>query len=244
MTFRDRTILITGGTSGIGRALAQELDRSGNTVVVCGRREDRLAQVREQFPAIVTRRCDLTRADQRRELVDWVCARYPALDVLVNNAGVQLRFDATRPADLTRVSHEIELNLVAPLHLSTLLAGHLAGRPGAAIVNISSGLAFSPLAEVGLYSATKAAVHSLTLTMRHQLKGMGIRVIEIAPPAVDTELGGDRRDDPARTHGGMPVADFVAAAMAGLASGSDEILVGGAARMKASPEEMFALMNR
>ncbi len=244
MTMKDSTILITGGTSGIGLALAEGLAGWGNTVIVCGRREDRLAEVRQRLPRIVTRACDLAGAEQRLELVDWLVERHPAVNVLVNNAGVQLRFDATRPVDLARVHQEIELNLVAPVHLSSLLAGHLAGKPGATIVNISSGLAFVPLAEVGLYSATKAAIHSLTLTMRYQLKGMGIRVVELAPQATDTELGADRRDDPGRSHGGMPLEEFLAEALAGLASGADEIMVGAAARMRAAGDGMFPMLNR
>src|SRR4051794_35677122 len=244
MAVRDGRVLVAGGTGGIGRALAVELDHRGNQVIVCGRREDRLAEVRKQNPTIVTRVCDLADAGQREQLAGWLLDNHPELNVLVNNAGLQLPFDATRPVEVDRIRREAELNLVAPVHLTSLLAEHLAGRPGAMVVNISSGLAFAPLAEVGFYSATKAAVHSLTLTMRHQYKALGIRVVEIAPPAVDTELGAERRADPTQSHGGMPVAEFVARSMAGLESGSDEIMVGGAARMRNAPDEMFAVLNR
>ncbi len=218
MVMNDSMVLIIGGTGGIGRALAERLDGLGNTVIIGGRREDRLAEVRQRLPRIITRPCDLASAQQRHELVDWLVEQHPAVNVLVNNAGVQLRFDVTRPVDLARGHQEIELNLVAPVHLSSLLAGHLAGKPGATIVNISSGLAFVPLAEVGLYSATKAAIHSLTLTMRYQLKGMGVQVVELAPQATDTELGVDRRHDRGQSHGGMPLEEFLAEALAGLAS--------------------------
>jgi len=237
------TILVTGGTSGIGRGLAVALHRAGHQVITCGRRTDRLAELRDAYPDIVTRGCDLADAGQRAELAAWVVADHPELNVLVNNAGLQLPFDATRPADPATVRDELEINLVAPLHLTTLLVGHLAGRPGATVVNISSGLAFAPLAEVGLYSATKAALHSLTLTLRHQYRPLGVRVVEVAPPAVDSELGSARRNDPDRSHGGMPVDAFVAEAMAGLASDQDEVMVGGAARMRAAPDQMYQLMN-
>lgn len=244
MALRDRTILITGGTGGIGRALAEEFDRLGNTVIVCGRRTERLAELTARSPGIVGIPCDVGDATQRRELAERVVAEHPALDVLVNNAGVQLRLDLTGPVDLDRVRLELETNLVAPVHLTSLLAGHLASRPEGTVINISSGLAFAPLAEVALYSATKAAIHSLTLSMRHQLGRKGVRVIEVAPPAVDSELGADRRTDPDATHGGMPLAEFVRHTMTGLKAGEDEILVGGAARMRSAPEQMFAAMNR
>lgn len=243
MILSDRTILVTGGTSGIGRSLARELDRSGNTVIVCGRDEDRLAEVRAESPRIATRRCDLAYADQREELSEWLAKEHPMADVLINNAAVQYRFDVTQPIDLIRTHHQIEVNLIAPLHLSSLLAEQLAGKPGAAIVNITSALAFVPLVEIGLYSATKAALHSLTLSMRHQLKGMGIQLVEIAPPKVDTTIGPELRDDPTQTQGGMPVPEFVASALAGLASEADEILIGTAAPFKAAPEAAFSTLN-
>jgi uncharacterized oxidoreductase len=244
MDLHNRTILITGGTGGIGRALAEEFYRLGNTVIVCGRRTERLAELRERSPGIVGIRCDVADAAQRRDPAERVIVDHPTLDVLINNAGVQLRSDLSQPLDLDRVYLELETNVVAPLHLTSLLAGHLASRPAGIVINVSSGLAFAPLADVALYSATKAAIHSLTMSMRHQLGRSGVRVIEVAPPAVDTELGVDRRSDPTATHGGLPVADFVRDTMAGLADGSDEILVGGAARMRAAPDEMFLVMNR
>jgi uncharacterized oxidoreductase len=244
MALRNRTILVTGGTGGIGRALAEEFDRLGNTVVVCGRRTERLAELSERSPGILGIPCDVTDAAQRRELAERVVAEHPTLDVLINNAGVQLRFDVSKPVDLDRVRQELETNLVAPLHLTSLLADQLASRPDGTVINVSSGLAFAPIAEVAMYCASKAAVHSLTLSMRHQLRRAGVRVIEVVPPSVDTELGVDRRSDPTATHGGMPVAEFVKHTIAGLAAGSDEILIGGAARIKAAPEQMFAAMNR
>jgi uncharacterized oxidoreductase len=243
VTLTDSTILITGGTSGIGRALAQELHRRGNTVIVCGRRADRLDAIRAEHPGIVTRVCDLACAADRTALADWAVAAHPDLNVLINNAGVQLRLDATRPVDLDRVHTEVEINLVAPVQLSSLFAGHLAGKPGATIVNVTSGLAFAPMAAVALYCATKAAVHSLTLSLRVQYAGLGIRVVELAPPAVDTELGTDRRSDPAATHGGMAIGEFVTLALAGLDSTDDEVLVGFAAQSRANPDQAFARLN-
>jgi uncharacterized oxidoreductase len=243
MILRDRTIMITGGTSGIGLALALELNRAGNSVIVCGRDPDRLAAVRDQAPDIVTRRCDLASTEQREELAEWLVKEYPAVDTLINNAAVQYRFDVTQPIDMVRTRHQIEVNLVAPLQLSSLLAAHLATRPAAAIVNMTSALAFLPLVEIGLYSATKAATHSLTISMRYQLKGLGIQVIEVLPPKVDTTIGAELRADPTQTQGGMPVPELVAQALAGLESGSEEILIGLAVRAKTDPEAVFWMLN-
>jgi uncharacterized oxidoreductase len=241
MKLHDRTIVITGGTSGIGRGLAEHFAALNNTVIVCGRRQERLAELTARQPRIVTRRCDVSVDAERVEFVRWLLDAHPDVDMLINNAGVQLRLDPSRPIDLARVRQELELNIVAPLHLSGLLAGHLANRD-ATIVNVTSGLAFVPLAEVAVYSATKAALHSLTMTMRHRLNGT-VRVIELVPPAVDTELGTDRRTDPTATHGGMPLDEFLSAAITGLAATDDEILVGGAANMRTAPDELFTILN-
>ncbi|NUT34207.1 MAG: SDR family NAD(P)-dependent oxidoreductase, partial [Hamadaea sp.] len=184
MILSDRTIMLTGGSDGIGRAMALDLAARGNTVIVCGRNTERLAEVGAASDRIVTRRCDLAGADQRVELAEWLIKEFPALDTLVNNAAVQYRFDVTQPIDLVKFQHQLEVNVVAPLHLSSLLADHLAGNPGAAIVNLTSALAFVPLVEIGVYSATKAAMHSLSLSMRHQLGDRGIQIVEIAPPKV------------------------------------------------------------
>jgi uncharacterized oxidoreductase len=243
MDLTNNTFVITGGTSGIGRGLAEELDRLGSTVIICGRREDRLDAVRAERPRIITRRCDVADDDERRALAQWLTDEHPKFSVLVNNAGVQLTFDAREPVDLDRVRTELELNLIAPLHLSSLLAPHMAHRAGATIVNVSSGLAFVPLSIVGLYCASKAALHSLTMSLRHQYRPLGISVVELVPPAVDTELGADRRTDPEATHGGMPIAQFVAEALAGLAADDPEIMVGSTSHFRANPDEMYARMN-
>lgn len=243
LSIMKRTVLITGGTSGIGRALAEKFDRLGNTVLVCGRRADLLADLHDRHPGIAVRRCDLTVDDERQQLADWLAKEHPGLDLVVNNAGIQLRFDVTRPIDPARLRAETDINVIAPAHLTSLLAGQLAGKPDALVVNITSALAFAPLVKAGFYSATKAAMHSLTISMREQLRELGIRVVEVAPPAVDTELGGDLRADPGLTHGGMPVAEFVAETVARLESGADEVLVGLAQRLKADPEGMFTTLN-
>ncbi|WP_345947796.1 SDR family NAD(P)-dependent oxidoreductase [Mucilaginibacter sp. PAMB04274] len=243
MQLTHNTILITGGTSGIGLAFAKEFKSRENTVIICGRREDRLNEITVQHPGIITRVCDVADAQQREELVQWLVTNYPDVNVLVNNAGIQLLTDLTQPCDLERVRSEIETNLVAPIHLASLMAPHLRDKNGAAIINISSGLAFAPLAFMPVYCATKAAVHSISLSLRHQLKDTHIKVFEIAPPAVDTELGHDRREDKNESHGGMPVDEFIAGAIDALQNDIYEVAIGQAEHLRAKREGMFEVMN-
>jgi uncharacterized oxidoreductase len=190
MQLNGNTILITGGASGIGLAFAKRFLQAGNTVIVCGRREDKLREAREQHPALVTRTCDLATATEREALIAWATKEHPALNVLVNNAGIQRRLRLSDQEDWNATREELAINLDAPIHLTRLVIPHLMTRRPAAILNVSSGLAFAPLARTPVYSATKAALHSFTLSTRHQLKDSGVEVIEIVPPAVDTDLGG------------------------------------------------------
>jgi len=243
MQTTGNTILITGATSGIGLAFAQEFLRLGNRVIACGRREDRLKQLQQQFPGVITKVCDIQDEDQRVALVEWAIRTHPDLNVLINNAGIQLTSDLTQPARVSRMHSELETNLVAPMHLASLLVDHLKSKPGPTIINVTSGLAFVPLARVAMYCATKAALHSMTLSLRYQLRDLGIRVIEIAPPAVDTELGPETRENPSASHGGIPVADFLREAMEGLAQDEVEIAVAGAKGLREQREAAFPKMN-
>ncbi|MGI4899631.1 MAG: SDR family oxidoreductase [Janthinobacterium lividum] len=243
MQLSNNTILITGGTSGIGLAFAEAFMAAGSKVIICGRREERLNDLRQKNPNLITRKCDVASASDREELANWVLENHPEVNILMNNAGVQLHLDMTKPADLSRVYTEIETNVVAPIHLTSLFAQHLATRPEAAIINISSGLAFAPLAFMPVYCATKAAVHSLTLSLRHQLKNTSVKVFEIAPPAVDTELGHDRREDKTQSHGGLPIADFIAEAMEALKNNVLEAPIGMAKGLREKRETIFEVMN-
>jgi uncharacterized oxidoreductase len=193
MKISGNTILITGGGSGIGLAFAERFIKKGNQVIICGRRENVLQQAKEKFPGIITHTCDLTIESERIALVDWVTANYPEINVLVNNAGILQRFNVLK-ADVKNnwsyFNKEITANLEAPIHLSMLLAPFFAEKGEAAIINVTSGLAFTPLAVTPIYSATKAAIHSFTISLRYQLSATSIEVIEVAPPAVDTDLSG------------------------------------------------------
>ena len=158
MELRGRTVLVTGGASGIGLALAARLLVAGSRVIVCGRRESALRAAAAAHPGLVTRACDLAREEERVALAEWVVREHPALDVLVNNAGIQRRFRLDEPEPWRETREELAINLDAPVHLTLVLLPHLRTRPCAAVVNVTSGLAFVPLAIAPVYCATKAAL--------------------------------------------------------------------------------------
>ena len=243
MQLSHNTILITGGTSGIGLAFAKEFKQRENTVIICGRREDKLEEIMLQHPGIITRVCDVADEKQREELVEWLVTNYPDVNVFINNAGIQLNTDLSTPINLDRVRSEIETNLIAPIHLSSLMAPHLRDKNGAAIINISSGLAYVPLAVMPVYCATKAALHSISLSLRHQLKDTHIKVFEIAPPSVDTELGKNQLEDESQSYEGIPIEEFMAGAIDALQNDVYEAAIGQAQYLRDKREEMFEVMN-
>lgn len=242
MDLSGHTVLVTGGTSGIGLSLAERFLGAGSEVIVCGRRAAKLDDARAKLPKIHTRACDVSIATERQSLADWVVREFPQLDVLVNNAGIQRRIDlaANEPWETTHA--EIAINFEAQVHLCTLLLPLLGKRKQSAIINVTSGLAFVPLTAAPVYSATKAAFHSFTLSLRDQLKKTPIEVIEIIPPAVNTDLGG-----PGLHTFGTPLDEFIDAVVVQLQQGSSEITHGFSAQAtQASPkqrDEMFARMN-
>lgn len=221
MNLSGNTILITGGASGIGLAFAERFIKAGSTVIVCGRRETKLQEAKDKYPGIVTRVCDVTNKSERLALLDWVTSQYPELNVLVNNAGIQQRFNilkANPKEDWSYYNNEITANLEAPIHLAMLFAPYLANKENGTIINVSSGLAFTPMAIAPIYSATKAALHSFTVSLRLQLSETTIKVIEVAPPAVNTDLGG------IGLHTfGAPLDEFADAIFKGLEEGKLEI---------------------
>ena len=243
MNLTGNTIVITGGTSGIGLGLAEKFLSLGNKVIICGRRSDRLVELARKHPGLITKTCDVSDERHRIEFFRWLTANHPEVNVLVNNAGVQFAGAIGSGLDFTKVRQEIETNVFALLHLSDLLTPVLASKPGATIINVSSGLGFCPIAFMTVYCATKAFVHSATMSMRHTLKAKGIEVIEVIPPGVDTELGKERRADPAQTHGGMPLGEFIDGVFQGLEAGKAEIAVGMAVGLREKGEEMFEGMN-
>jgi uncharacterized oxidoreductase len=243
MQLSGNTILITGATSGLGLAFAEAYLQEGSTVIICGRRAERLQQIKEQHPNIITKVCDVADETQRRELHAWATEQYPALNILMNNAGMQLHTDLKQEVHIDNVRQEIETNLVAPIHLSSLFAPHLGQHSEAAIMNISSGLSFVPIAFMPVYCATKAAIHSLTMSLRWQLRKTTVKVFEIAPPSVDTELGHQNRADKNQIHGGIPISEFMAEALEGIRADNLETLVGMAKGMNAKRDELFEMIN-
>jgi len=234
------TILITGGASGIGLALAERFLQAGSEVIVCGRREEKLREAQARHPRLAIRVCDVAEERERVALFDWAVAAFPRLNVLVNNAGIQRRVQLAAPEAWHETRQEIAINLEAPIHLSRLFIPHFLTQARPAIVNVTSGLAFSPLAGVPIYCATKAALRSFTLSLRHQLASTPIRVVEIVPPAVNTDLGG-----PGLHTFGVPVEEFAEAVMARLREDSVEIPYGLSAQAsRASREELHALFAR
>lgn len=219
MKLAGNTILITGGATGIGFALAERFLRAGSEVIICGRREDKLQEAKAKYPALHTHVCDVADEGERAALFEWATKEFPKLNVLVNNAGIQRRVRFLEDQEPWAVRRqEIAINVEAPIHLSALFIPHLQQQEAAAILNVSSGLAFTPGTFALVYSATKAALHSFTMTLRHELANTSIQVIEIVPPAVDTDLGG------VGIHTmGVPVAEFADSILQRVAAGELEV---------------------
>src|SRR5262245_19913508 len=169
MELGGNTVLITGGASGIGFALAERFLAAGSEVILCGRREEKLREAKSQHPQLHIRVCDVAGEPERVALFEWAAGEFPRLNVLVNNAGIQRRVQLAQCEEWGRTRQEIAINLAAPVHLSLLFIPHLVQQERPAILNVTSGLAFVPMASAPIYSATKAALHSFTLSLRHQL---------------------------------------------------------------------------
>jgi uncharacterized oxidoreductase len=237
MKLSGNKILITGGASGIGRGIAERFLQEGNTIIVCGRREDVLQQMAAVHQNLVIRQCDLEKPEEREALFAWVAAEHPDTNVLVNNAGIQNWMNPAEKDFYRRAHQEIAINVEAPLHLTSLFLGLPALTT---IMNVTSGLAFAPLAKVPVYSATKAFFHSFTLSLRYLLKGRSIEVIEIVPPAINTDLGGKGIHDSF-----PPVSEFIRTIFDQLSEGKQQLTFGHSGSMvKLGPDQLDQLFNR
>ncbi|WP_296249120.1 SDR family oxidoreductase [Pseudomonas sp. UBA4194] len=204
METTGNTILVTGGGSGIGRALAEAFLGLGNQVIIAGRRESVLKQVVDANPGMAYAVLDTSDADDSKRVAERLIVDYPKLNVVIHSAGI-MRGESLQ-SGATELEVTVATNLVGPIRLDGLLVPHFLKQPHAAVVTVSSGLAFVPLALTPSYCATKAAVHSYSQSLRYQLKDTAIKVHELVPPYVQTELMGDRQlNDP---HA-MPLRDFI-----------------------------------
>jgi len=237
MKISNNKILITGGASGIGLGLTERFIKENNTVIICGRREALLQEVSRSLPKVIVKSCDLSVDEERENLFNWISEEHPDLNVLVNNAGIQNWLAISDENFYGRAKEEISINIEAPLHLASLF---LKLKSLDTIINVSSGLSFTPHTKVPVYSATKSFLHSFTLSLRHLMKSRNIEVIELIPPALNTDLGGKGLHDYA-----PPVKDFIESVFEQLKEGKTELTFGYSEAMtKAGPDDLKKAFER
>lgn len=220
MKMTGNTILITGGGSGIGRALAEAFHALGNTVIISGRRQSALDEVTTANPGMISVAMDATEADGIRSFADKLMRDYPDLNVVINNAGIMKNEDIKAAPDYLDTAEEtISTNLLAPIRLTAALLPHFLQKPAAAVLTVSSGLAFVPMVATPTYSATKSAIHAYSMALREQLKDTSVEVKEIAPPYVQTTLQGEQQATDERA---MPLGAFISEVMDILTNRPDE----------------------
>ncbi len=230
MKMTGNTIFITGGGSGIGRGLAEAFHKLGNQVIISGRRKANLDDTIKANPGMAAYEMDIADPSSIEEVVAKIVADYPALNVLFNNAGIMPFDDAAKPIDEKTMQNIVTTNFLGPIRMTSALIEHLKKQPSAVIINNTSVLAFVPLAYNAVYSATKAALHSFTMSQRFTLRDTSVRVQEIAPPWVDTDLikkSGDPR--------AMPLDLFIKETMEKLATDHEDIYVDAIQMLRDNP---------
>ena len=221
MELSDNTVLVTGGGSGIGLALAKAFAMSNSTVVVCGRNAKKLEAVHKESPAIVAYPCDIASDQDQQRLVEHIAQKHPNLNILINNAGIQHNYDFSDTKSHTNlIEEEVNINFLAHVKLTDRLLPILLGRPSAAIVNITSALALVPKQSAPIYCATKAAMHCFTKALRYQLERTPVKVFEIIPALVDTEM------TKGRGKGKITPETLASEALRGIESNKYEIRIG------------------
>lgn len=247
MKLTGKTILITGGSSGIGYELAKQLLTKGNVVIITGRNQQSLDRAAAQLPGLHTYRSDVSDSDGIRSLYEAVTQQFPNLDTLVNNAGIMRALKLQEDRSLDDVTDEIDIDLSGPIRMVQQFMPHLRRRPGSAIINVSSGLAFVPFPISPIYSAAKAAIHAYTRCLRVQLKATDITVIEIAPPLTETPLLSGFADT-MKGQKGMAVDVLVRRSIAGVEAGRVEIRPGQSNILKiasrVAPEFIFRQLSK
>jgi len=209
MQISGNTILVTGGNSGLGRRFAKEFAKRGNKVIITGRKQATIDAVVAANPGMTGYVLDLQDAQAIRDFATRLTAEHPDLNVVIHNAGIMAAEDLTAP-DVHLAEDIVTTNLLGPIRLIAALMPHMLKQDRATIMTVSSGLAFVPLVKTPTYNATKAAIHSYSLSLREQLKETNVEVIEIVPPGVQTDLMPGQADDPQM----MPLEDYIAETMA------------------------------
>jgi uncharacterized oxidoreductase len=237
-------VLVTGGGSGIGLAVAVEFLDRGYDVAICGRDPARLASATKQHPRLLAFEADVAKPADQDRIVAWLRQNMPQINVLVNNAGVQHAHDFSTRVSAGAIHREIEINLFGPVALTAVVLPLLLDNEDPAVINVTSGLAFCPLAHMPVYCATKAALHSFTMTLRHQLRSR-VRVVEFVPPMVATDLGkAHRPPDDGGVPAGISAAAFAREAVDRFDSLENEIVVGPANALRLRGEALFTSINR
>ena len=248
MKTKGNAVLITGGATGIGFALAEAFIGAGNNVLICGRRIAKLKEAKSKLPQIQARQCDLSKKEDRKSFCAWVKQNYRDLNILFNNAGIQRSIDIKQgTAELFGGEDEVQTNFAAPIHLSAYFGPMLMTKKEAAIINVSSGLGFVPLAFMPVYCATKAGIHMFSVSLRYQLKDTSVKVFEVVPPAVDTELGKDTTGESEQEYRGIPASEVADAVLKALKNNKYEVVIGEAKGLvqgaKTDFEKAFQRLN-
>lgn len=237
MKISNNKILITGGASGIGLGLTERFLKENNQVIICGRRAELLDELRLKHPSLITRVCDLSIEGEREALFEWISLEHPDLSVLINNAGIQQWMSPIEINFYEKAKMEVNINNLAPIHLTHLF---LQLPNLKTIMNVTSGLAFVQLSAVPVYCATKAFFHSFTLSLRYLMKSKNVEVIEIIPPALNTDLGGIGLHDEY-----PPVSAFIESIFHQLEEGKDTLTFGfSEALVNAGPELIKGTFDR
>ncbi|MGG1517010.1 SDR family NAD(P)-dependent oxidoreductase [Paenibacillus oryzisoli] len=249
MNMSGNTVLITGGSSGIGFEFASQLLKLGNTVIITGRDQARLDAAKKKLPTVHTFQSDAGDPQAITDLYAAVVKQFPKLNVLINNAGVMRRINLhTASNDLADLNSEIVTNLSGPIWMVQQFLSHLKAQESAAIINVSSGLAFVPLPISPIYCAAKAGMHSYTLSLRAQLKNTKVKVFELAPPLTETPLVDTFDSADMAGSKAMPVSDMVSFAIKSMKSDHYEIRPGQSNALKMmsriAPNFIFSQLSK